>query len=234
MKWCESVTEWHLSLRLYWCVSGEWRYLLKNWLVWLAIEDTYDNEEDEEDKDKWYRLKLSKSERGDSSWHLRLWRCLTPFTTFPDERLQLELDKIEDLNRAIAERSKGEDLAIAELLEPLLKNQRARDYADLLQPPFVQKPLLNNDWAGLAEKVWSKFEIIFFFWWSFDSSPRRTTWKRTWTKRTQKQFGRFASKPSKLLQLKMLHHNIFSVLTQHMALHFISSFAQSYFHQADQ
>ena len=84
---------------------------------------------------------------------VRLWRCLTSFTTFPDERLQLELDKIEDLNRAIAERSKGEDLAIAELLEPLLKNQRARDYADLLQPPFVQKPLLNNDWAGLAEKV---------------------------------------------------------------------------------
>ena len=83
---------------------------------------------------------------------LRLWQCLTPFTTFPDERVQRELDKIEE-GRAIAERSKGEDLAIAELLEPLLKNQRARDYADLLQPPFVQKPLLNNDWAGLAEKV---------------------------------------------------------------------------------
>ena len=93
---------------------------------------------------------------------LRLWQCLTPFTTFPDERVQRELDKIEE-GRAIAERSKGEDLAIAELLEPLLKNQRARDYADLLQPPFVQKPLLNNHWAGLAEKVWSKFEVIVFF-----------------------------------------------------------------------
>ena len=43
---------------------------------------------------------------------------------------------------------------------------------------------------------------LFFFWWSFDSSPRRSTWKRMWTKRTQKQFGRFASKPSKLLSAK--------------------------------
>ena len=51
-----------------------------------------------------------------------------------------------------------EDGAIAELLEPLLKNQRASDYAE---PPAVQKPLLNNEWAGLAEKVWAEFEMIF-------------------------------------------------------------------------
>ena len=55
-----------------------------------------------------------------------------------------------------------EDFAIAELLEPLLQQQRASDYADLLKPPAVDKPLLNNEWVGLAEKVWAKFEKIFF------------------------------------------------------------------------
>ena len=56
-----------------------------------------------------------------------------------------------------------EDFAIAELLEPLLQQQRAMDYADIDNPPAVDKPLLNNEWVGLAEKVWAKFEVIFFW-----------------------------------------------------------------------
>ena len=86
-----------------------------------------------------------------------------PVITFPDERLELGDYAAELFGKTRLEKAE-EDYAIAELLEPLLKEQRARDYADLQQPPLVQKPLLHNDWAGLAEKVWSKFEIIFFFW----------------------------------------------------------------------
>ena len=66
---------------------------------------------------------------------------------------KIELEKMR-------QKKSEEDGAIAELLEPLLKNQRASDYAE---PPAVQKPLLNNEWAGLAEKVWTEFEMIFFW-----------------------------------------------------------------------
>ena len=55
------------------------------------------------------------------------------------------------------------DRAIAELLEPLSQKQRAKDYADFLNPPFVQKPLLNNDWAGLAEKVFGQHLKLLIF-----------------------------------------------------------------------
>ena len=36
-----------------------------------------------------------------------------------------------------------EDFAIAELLEPLLQQQRASDYADILKPPAVEPEYLH-------------------------------------------------------------------------------------------
>ena len=72
----------------------------------------------------------------------------------------LDLGDYESELEKMRQKKSEEDGAIAELLEPLLKNQRASDYAE---PPAVQKPLLNNEWAGLAEKVWAEFEMIFFW-----------------------------------------------------------------------
>ena len=63
--------------------------------------------------------------------------------------------------KMVAKKSE-EDRAIAELLEPLQK-QIGVDYARPHCPKNLQKPLLNNDWAGLAEKVWLKFKIKKFF-----------------------------------------------------------------------
>ena len=85
---------------------------------------------------------------------------------FPDEWLELgdyaaERSTAEIFGKMGREKSEEDD-AIAELLEPLLRQQRAKDYADLLNHPAAQKPLLNNDWTGLAEKVWSTFEMIDF------------------------------------------------------------------------
>ena len=57
-----------------------------------------------------------------------------------------------------------EDRAIAELLEPLQK-QIGVDYGRPHCPKNLQKPLLNNDWAGLAEKVWLTFKIKKVFFW---------------------------------------------------------------------
>ena len=39
------MTDWGYRLRLYWCDSGEWGYLVETWLS----EDTEDHEDPDED-----------------------------------------------------------------------------------------------------------------------------------------------------------------------------------------
>ena len=87
---------------------------------------------------------------GFSSFWTKSFIHITSARCFPDK-----WQKLGDYVSPGADKSE-EDRAISELLEPLRK-QRAMDYFFGLFHPPAQKPPLNNNWASLREKVWSKY-----------------------------------------------------------------------------